>query len=53
MRKPVYAMQTNKDAGQPAQPHSLIRTFVVRGMNCMIPIIAYPKILKSLASFCS
>ena len=46
IRKPVYAIYANnKGPDQPAHPHSLINTFVVRCLNSIIPtLLAKPKL---------
>ena len=41
----------NKGADQPAHPHSLISTFVIRCLDSIIPPF-YNKNFKPLASFC-
>ena len=44
MRKPVYTIYANnKDADQPAHPHSLISAFVVRFLDSIIPLLAVSK----------
>ena len=40
MRKPVFAICEH----QPAQPHSLISTFVVRCLDSIIPLVSIPEI---------
>ena len=42
----------NKDADQPAHPHSLISAFVVRCLDRIISILAIAK-MSRLASLCS
>ena len=46
MRKLVLANENNKGADQPAHPHSLISTFVVRYLDSIKPILAKSKILR-------
>ena len=40
MRKPVLPYANNKGADQPAQPRSLISTFVVRCLDSIIPLVS-------------
>ena len=44
MRKPVYAYANNKGADQPAHARSLIRVFVVRCLDSIIPLLAISEI---------
>ena len=43
----------NKDAGQPAHPHSLISAFVIRFLESIICKLATGEISIFLASLCS
>ena len=43
MRKPVLPY-VNKDADQPAHPHSLISAFVIHCLDSIIPLVSIPKI---------
>ena len=53
MTKPAFAICNNKGADQPAHPHSLISTFVVRCLDSIIPLLSISEIssfyLASLA----
>ena len=40
MRKSVLPYANNKGADQPAHPHSLISTFVVRCLDTIIPLLS-------------
>ena len=44
MRKLDLSYANNKGADQPVHPHSLISTFVVRCLDCIIPLLAKSKI---------
>ena len=46
MRKPVLCHVNKKGAEQPANPHSLINTFVVHWLDSVIPILAKFKISR-------
>ena len=52
-RKPVMSYANNKGADQPANPHSLINTFVVRCLDSIIPPvwIHYSKENPSCSTF--
>ena len=44
MRKPAFAIWNIKGADQPAHPRSLIRAFVVRCLDSIIPLFAIAEI---------
>ena len=44
MRKPVMPYGNNKGTDQPAHQHSLISAFVVRCLDCTIPLVSISKI---------
>ena len=51
MRKPVLSYVDNKGADQPAHPHSLISTFVVRCLNSIIPLVSISQISSLYLAF--
>ena len=44
MTNAVFAIKNNKGADQPAHPRSLISTFVVRCLDCIMLILAISRI---------
>ena len=44
MRKPVLPYANNKGADQPANPRSLISTFVIRCLDSIIPLVSISEI---------
>ena len=46
MRKPLLPYANNKGADQPARPHSLTSTFVLRCLDSIISILAQSKISR-------
>ena len=46
MRKPILPYANNKGTDQPAHPHSLISTFVVRCLDSIIPLVSISEISR-------